>query len=137
MGDLNTNYKKSTVVSVVAALLLITGVTGGALYALNHKNGKAAEGPAVEAGSMTPQVKAATVIHFRADKNQTVLNQLKSREKVVVQEDPDGDIVESINGIKNGTNNKYWSYYVDGSIGKISAGQYTTKGGEDIVWKFE
>lgn len=139
MGDLNTNYKKPTTTLLLASLLLVTGVTAGGLYALNRRDmadPKAEE--VIAASNVQPEVKAATTVRFTAINGKTVLEQLRNREKVVVEQDPqDGSIVESINGIKNGTGNKYWSFYVDGQIPNKGAGKYITKGGEEIVWKFE
>jgi Domain of unknown function (DUF4430) len=131
MGDLNTNHKKGTIVTIIVLLVVLASGTVGTLIAINHHTNN-------QVATTSPQVEGATVIRFTAQKNQTVLAQLEAREKVVVQQDPTyGAFVESIDGVKNGVNNKYWAYYVNGQMANIGAGNYTTKGGEEIVWKFE
>src|SRR3989339_902242 len=47
-----------------------------------------------------------------------------------------GKTVNAINGIKGGTNNKYWIYFVDGKSATISADNYKCQGTEKVEWKF-
>jgi|GEM_PF-2485692 hypothetical protein len=46
-----------------------------------------------------------------------------------------GKMVNSINGISGGTNNKYWIYFVDGKSASVSADNYKCQGNEKIEWK--
>lgn len=134
MGDLNTNYKKSTLISV---FVLLSVVTAGTAVVLNRVSEEPKKDKVTAASKVEPQVKASTVIQFTATNDKTVLEQLKAREKVITKDSQYGPYVESINGIKGGTDNKYWTFYVDGQMANIGAGEYITKGGEKIVWKFE
>jgi len=48
-----------------------------------------------------------------------------------------GILVESINGFKNGADNKYWQYWVNGELPMIAADKNKIKEGDVIEWKFE
>jgi ABC-type uncharacterized transport system ATPase component len=134
MGDLNTNYKKSTLISI---FVLLSVVTAGTATVLNSVNKEPEKEKTKTVAKVEPQVKASTVVQFTAEKDKTVLEQLRTREKVTVKDSQYGPYVDSINGVKGGTDNKYWSFYVDGQMANIGAGEYKTKGGETITWKFE
>jgi hypothetical protein len=133
MGDLNTNHKKSTLLTIFVLLSVLTAGTAAVLTSVNKED----QASKIRTVAVEPQVKASTVIEFTAQKDQTVLKQLQEREKVTIKESDFGPYVESINGITGGTDNKYWTFYVDGQMANIGAGEYTTKGGEKITWKFE
>lgn len=47
-----------------------------------------------------------------------------------------GVFVESINGFKNGTNNNYWQYWVNGELPMVAADKKEIKGGDIVEWKF-
>ncbi|GEM_PF-509528 len=47
-----------------------------------------------------------------------------------------GILVESIAGVKNGTDNKYWQYWVNGELPMIAADKKEVKGGDIVEWKF-
>ena len=48
-----------------------------------------------------------------------------------------GEYVDAINSLVGGTDGKYWSFYIDGTLASVGAGSYIQKGGEKIEWKFE
>ena len=48
-----------------------------------------------------------------------------------------GVLVESIDGIKNGTDNKYWQYWVNGELPMVAADQKEVKNGDKIEWRFD
>lgn len=139
MGDLHTNNKKSIITVIIIVLALFAGGTAGMLHMLENEPAE----PAKKIAATQPQkseVKAAetaTQVEFTAVKDKTVLEQLQSKTEVTVKDSQYGPYVETINGLTGGTDNKYWSYYVDGQMANIGAGEYKTKGGEKILWKFE
>jgi len=47
-----------------------------------------------------------------------------------------GIFVESIAGIKNGTDNKYWQYWVNGELPMVAADKKEVKKGDKVEWKF-
>lgn len=48
-----------------------------------------------------------------------------------------GMLVESIDGVKNGTDNKYWQYWINGELPMVSADKQDVKNGDQIEWKFD
>ncbi len=48
-----------------------------------------------------------------------------------------GIFVESIGGIKNGTDGKYWQYYINGALGDVAADKKEVKAGDKVEWKLE
>ncbi|MCK5332718.1 DUF4430 domain-containing protein [Candidatus Parcubacteria bacterium] len=48
-----------------------------------------------------------------------------------------GVFIESINGVKNGDEGKYWQYYINGMLGEVAADKKDLKSGDEIEWKFE
>lgn len=48
-----------------------------------------------------------------------------------------GVFVESIDGVKNGINGKYWQYWVNDKLGEVAADKKEIKGGDKIEWRFE
>lgn len=47
-----------------------------------------------------------------------------------------GVLVEQIGSFKNGTNGKYWHYYVNSSLAPVGAESYILKNNDMIEWKF-
>ena len=47
-----------------------------------------------------------------------------------------GVLVESIDGIRNGTDNKYWQYWVNGDLPMVAADKKEVKANDKIEWKF-
>ncbi len=48
-----------------------------------------------------------------------------------------GVFIESIAGIKNGDDGKYWQYYVNDILGDVAADKKVLEEGNDIEWRFE
>lgn len=48
-----------------------------------------------------------------------------------------GIFVESINGFKGGTDNKWWQYWVNGKLGEVAADKKSVRAGDIVEWKFE
>ena len=48
-----------------------------------------------------------------------------------------GVFVESINGIKNGDDGKYWQYYINNTLGDVAADKKILKEGDNVEWRFE
>ena len=47
-----------------------------------------------------------------------------------------GVLVESIDGLRNGTDNKYWQYWVNEELPMVAADKEKIKGGDKVEWKF-
>lgn len=48
-----------------------------------------------------------------------------------------GVFIESIHGVKNGDDGKYWQYYVNGTLGDVAADKKELKAGDKVEWRFE
>jgi hypothetical protein len=48
-----------------------------------------------------------------------------------------GTLVESLGGLTNGSDNKYWQFEVDGVAPMIGAHAYTLLPGQKVVWQFK
>ena len=115
----------------MSAVLLALGVT--TLVLINQPDTRrknAVPNSAVEAA-------ASEVISFVAENGKTVLAQLREKATVESKDSQFGPYVDTINGIKGGTDDKYWVYYVNGERMSPSPADYTTQGGEPIEWRFE
>ena len=49
----------------------------------------------------------------------------------------DSILIDSINGVENGEDGKYWQYYVNGDIPMIGADKYSVTNGDYVEWRFE
>lgn len=79
-----------------------------------------------------------------ANNGDTVLEVLEMLDKesselnLVTKEYPGlGVLVESINGKTNGTDGKYWQYFVDEVMPQIGADKLELKDGDSVDWRFE
>lgn len=48
-----------------------------------------------------------------------------------------GTLVETIGEFRNGTDSKYWLYYVNGTSAPVGADAYVVQEGDSIEWKYE
>ena len=65
----------------------------------------------------------------------TVLDLLIKTKNPEIKEYPFGKAVESIDGIKNGTDKKYWLYSVNGKEANVGAGDYKLTQDDKVVWE--
>jgi hypothetical protein len=49
----------------------------------------------------------------------------------------DSFYIEAINGTKNGFENNYWQFYVNGKFADISCSDYILKNNDIVEWRFE
>lgn len=127
--------KQKLIAGLVLGFVLIAG---GSAAAVNIAAGDDEHKPAASAQPENTQQNAGhnnQNVTFIAVAGKTVLEQLQQKADVKVKNSDFGAFVESINGISGG--GKYWVFYVDGQMAQTGAGNYKTKGGEKIEWKFE
>lgn len=48
-----------------------------------------------------------------------------------------GVFVETIDSVENGTEGKYWQYFINDELGEVAADKKTIKEGDKIEWIFE
>ncbi|MFA7300741.1 MAG: DUF4430 domain-containing protein [Candidatus Shapirobacteria bacterium] len=70
--------------------------------------------------------------------NETVFDVLTKTIKNIESKQYDfGMMINSINGVKSGTDSKYWVYSVNDQSATIAADKYILKSNDKIVWSFE
>ena len=123
--------KIKTTVLIIIAVLVVS--VGGTIFVLREVHSS----PRPAASTPAPAQQSDNLVHFSAEPDKSVLEQLTGKAVVETKDSQYGLYVDSINGKKNGDGGKYWVFYVDGKLASIGAGEYITKGGENIEWKFE
>lgn len=78
-----------------------------------------------------------TELTYTAVRGTNILDQTKTYATVETQDSAYGPFVTAINGVKGGTDNKYWSFYVNDALAQKGAADYWPDGGEKITWKLE
>ncbi len=48
-----------------------------------------------------------------------------------------GVLIQGINGVVNGTENKYWQYWVNDILGEVACDNKFLKAGDKVEWKFD
>lgn len=79
----------------------------------------------------------SVVATLSAKRGDTALSLLESSHKITVKKYSFGSLVESVDGLANGTDKKYWVYYVNGKTADVGADQYKLQPGDVVEWKFE
>ncbi len=70
----------------------------------------------------------------------SLLETLSQREKFEVSStfyEGMGVFVETIDLVKNGTEGKYWQYFINDKLGEVAADKKTIKEDDKIEWRFE
>ncbi len=83
------------------------------------------------------EIAGQNTIYYLGEDGKSALTILKERETVETKSSSLGEYVDSINGIKGGTDGKYWILYVNGEMSQIGADQYQTQITDIIEWRFE
>jgi len=48
-----------------------------------------------------------------------------------------GVFIESIDGVKGGTDNKWWQYWVNNKLGEVAVDKKEVKPGDEVEWRFD
>jgi hypothetical protein len=123
--------KYQKVVLAFAGLVVLAGLGLTGFTIVKSQQPAKTDSPA----QVAPQ--PTTTVKYTAIKGETVLAQLKKQAEVVTKDSTYGAFVDSINGLKGGTDGKYWTYYIDGKMADKGADAYVAIGGEVVEWKFE
>jgi len=116
--------------ALVASVVVIAGVGfGAAAWAPKH--------PAAQSQTQTAPTAQTTSISYSGQDGKTALELLKTKANVTTKDSSYGAYVDSINGVKGGTDGKYWTFYVNGAMSQQGAGDYQTKAGDSIEWKLQ
>lgn len=69
----------------------------------------------------------------------SLLEELAQRENFKIEftiYEGTGALVESIDGVRNGTDNKYWQYWLNEELPMTAADKKEIRGGDKVEWKF-
>lgn len=69
-----------------------------------------------------------------------LLKQVEMLSGLAVESKDHGDMgmfIEAIGGVKNGTDNKYWLYYLNGKMPLVSASKQLVNPGDRVEFRFE
>lgn len=124
---------KNVFLATTAAILLAVGITTVVLISQPANQVDKSAEPA----AASIQGENSEVVRYTATRGRNVLEQLKDHAQVETKDSDFGAYVDAINGIKGGTDNKYWMFYVNDELSKIGAADFITAGGETIEWRFE
>lgn len=78
--------------------------------------------------------------HISSSTVYSVLQSLSQKENfaIIYKDYPEmGVLVESIGGVANGQDNKYWQYWVNDVLGEVAADKKFLKSGDEVEWKFD
>ncbi|HTH72352.1 MAG TPA: DUF4430 domain-containing protein [Candidatus Pristimantibacillus sp.] len=130
---------KKLIVAIVAILVLMTGATSYVLKSRLGGNDSAAPVATVQTSPRVAgdQTAKDTYLTYNGVDGKNALDLLKANATVVTKDSSYGPYVDTINGVKGGTDGKYWAFYVNGNLAQVGAADYQTKTGDKIEWKFE
>jgi hypothetical protein len=129
---MKNTISKRTQLLVAAAILITAGAAGG-LWAMDKE-------PAPKpAAAVTEQKEQEQVTHitYEGEEGKNALDLLKENADAETKDSSYGPYVDSIGGVKGGTDGKYWTFYINGEAATVGAGAYITKEGDTIEWKFQ
>lgn len=67
----------------------------------------------------------------------SVVSQVKGFDYAEKQYPGMGTLIEQLGPIINGTGNKYWQYYVNGTLAPVGVDEYELNENDTIEWRFE
>lgn len=81
------------------------------------------------------------VFSVKMEKDSTALAQLQKAAAdnniaIEIKTESFGSYVDSLDGLKGGTDGKYWMYSVNGKTAEVGADQYKLAEGDVVEWKF-
>lgn len=132
---------------VFLGLIALSLLVSTSLYVLNTKKPQFANTPTPNSDTARRFTVSQTITfgeHRQSETNnvevlegESVLDVANRTQKTEIKEYSFGNLVESIEGVKNGTDNKYWIFYVNSEESKVGAGDYRLKPNDKIEWKFK
>ena len=131
------NQSKSTLI-IISFVLIALGVTGWVFYSNQAGNEVSTLTQVTEAEPSAQPELGRTEIAYTAQPGITSLEQLLDEvQDVAVEESQYGKFVDAIEGHQNGTDGKYWSFYVNDEMAQVGADTYIQKEGDRVLWKFQ
>jgi hypothetical protein len=129
--------KRSKIQLIIAVIIFVVGVSALSVY-IDQTTRSASNQTQTMKESAKKPIAGRTEITYQARPGITSLAQLKEEASdVITTKSKYGELVESIEGHKGGTDGKYWSFYVNGEMAQVGAGDYIQQKGDLITWKFQ
>lgn len=126
--------KSKNILKYVVLVTLAIALGFGAYSGYNHFSGPKTSD---DASQVVNEEEDIEYITYTGVNGEDALTTLKGINNSVVTKTSDfGEYVESINGLVGGTDDKYWSFFVDEKLSDVGAGSYIANGEEKIEWKF-
>ena len=119
------NKIKTIATSALAVAAVVLGITTLVIVAKKPTT-VAVQGAETSAQATAPQ----TELSFTATRGANILEQTKTHASVETQDSSYGPFVTTINGVRGGTDNKYWSFYINDALAQKGAADYWPEGGD-------
>jgi hypothetical protein len=131
-------HSSKTILGVIIALVIsIIGATGLVVATHTPQAAKVVATNTAQPSGVQAAETPTTHLSYKGENGKTALALLKEHAAVVTKQSSFGEYVDSIDEVKGGTDNKYWTFYVNGVQSQVGAGAYVSKNGDNIEWKFE
>lgn len=142
---------KQSTLHIIEFVIVILLILGGVfvVYSTQTKTARPADSVGVVATAtptltfpITQEIKygkkgvSDLVATVSATQGETALDLLQRTQQAQTSTSSYGILVENINGFQNGTDKKYWSYYVNGKMADVGAGVYRLQINDHIEWRF-
>ncbi len=145
MQEVKQKSNKIPAVIIVGLLLAAAFFLGAKTVSKNCADNNESANLTVKCDNTKEAIKPPVVIYL-SDKNSkesTVFSELLnygSKNDVEIKYNNNYDFgvfIESIGGIKNGDDGKYWQYYVNDVLGDAAADKKNLNSGDVVEWRFE
>ncbi len=123
--------------ALAASAIMVVAIAIFVIALTNNKPKDTATDTPAPASSQQQTAEQSNVVNYKGVNGKTALELLKEVAQVETKDSSYGVYVDAINGIKGGTDGKYWTFYVNGTMATSGADAYQTKEGEVIEWKFQ
>lgn len=121
---------------LISAVVLLAAAGTGVWWVSNSDDQTANEQPASQEVASADTQKATDYVTYQGEEGKTALEILKSKADVKTDQYDFGELVVSVNG-NDGDGKKYWTFYVNGEMSQVGAGEYETKAGDKVEWKLQ
>ena len=135
------NVTKKSAILIFAAIIIL--VFGFLVYQNRHLLKRSSPANRVTKSVVTSKtIKITEKINSESSEldlpsGSTALDAIKKNPTVKITHYSFGDLVTSINGFENGTNDMNWIVYLNGIKSKVGVGDIKLKNGDVVEWKFE
>ncbi len=131
------NLTGALAVLILIVILALAGVLFGGIGS-QSSSGNVSGGDLGSVAGVETELTSVPLktVDYEGQDGKTALEILQSSHKVEIQESSIGKFIVGIDGDKN-TDDTFWMFYVNGTLGPVGADQYKTKNGEKIEWRLE